>query len=668
MSRSWTLALLVAVSFAQQARAEEHSALESRLLAGLKYLASDELGGRGVGTEGLDKAADYIRNEFSQAGLRTDLFDGRPFQQLEITLKSELGPTEQNRLALIGPVSDSDEDQKPVNFELGKEFNSLAIGGNIAVDAPLAFVGYGITAADVGYDDYADIDVQGKAVIILRKEPGQGKQQSPFGGKSPSRNAYFTTKIDNAVKHGAAAVIFVNDKYGVDSAAKSSQKKWNDALDQLVKKRTEFSEIESPSVEQTAKHQGELIELVGELQRFADALESDHDDILTVQGAGTQPKHAKLPVFFARRALVDRAVKAALGQDLTALEAAIDEGPRPHSQLMEGWTANCEANIVQTKTKIKNVAGVLEGEGPLADETIIVGAHYDHLGEGGPGSLAPWTKAIHNGADDNASGTTALLEIARRMASRKKSPARRVVFMAFSGEERGLLGSAYYVKQPAIPIEKTVAMVNMDMIGRLKDNKLIVYGTGTAESFDSLVDETNKRYAFAIKKEPNGHGPSDHQSFYQAKVPVFHFFTGTHKDYHRPSDDFDKINIEGMAKITNMVGDIVESLADRAAAPKYLQVKRPPRGSGNRPYLGTVPDLARDVEGYALQSVTEDGPAQQAGIKGGDVIVKFGETPISSLDDIDQALRKHKPGDEVKVIVLRDDNEIEVSVKLARPR
>ena len=653
---------------AAAARAEEQTALESRLLTGLKYLASDELGGRGVGTPGLEKAADFIRNEFSQAGLRTDLFDGSPFQPFEITLKSELGPAEQNRLVLIRPGSDSDAEQKPLSFKLGEEFNTLAIGGNIAVDAPLAFVGYGITASDAGYDDYAGIEVSGKVVIMLRKEPRQGRDQSPFGGKSPSTHAYFTNKVENAFKHGAAAVIFVNDSYGMSAAAKAAQEKWNDGLDQIVKKRTEFSEIENPTAEQAAEHQKELVDLVSEVQQLAEALKSDHDEILSVQGAGSQTRHTNLPVFFARRALVNQAVKAAVGQDLAALEAAIDEALQPHSQLLPGWAASCESNIVKVKTTIKNVAGVLEGEGPLADETIIVGAHYDHLGEGGPGSLAPWTKAIHNGADDNASGTSALLEIARRMASREQPPARRIVFLAFSGEERGLLGSAHYVKQPAIPIEKTVAMVNMDMIGRLQENKLTVYGTGTAESFDALVNETNKRYGFEIKKEPSGYGPSDHQSFYQAKVPVFHFFTGTHKDYHRPSDDSDKVNVDGMAKITRMVGDIVESLADREAAPKYVQIKRKPRVGGSRPYLGTVPDLTRDVEGYALLSVTDDGPAARAGIKGGDVIVRFGDRRIGSLDDIDRALREHKPGNKVNVVVQRDGEEIELTVKLGRPR
>ena len=312
---------------------------------------------------------------------------------------------------------------------------------------------------------------------------------------------------------------------------------------------------------------------------------------------------------------------------------------------------------------------MLDGEGALANETVIVGAHYDHLGDGGPGSLAPWTKAIHNGADYNASGTAALLEVARQIVAQDIKPRRRIVFMAFSGEERGLLGSSYYVSNPALPLEKTVAMVNMDMVGRLKDNKLIISGTGTATSFEALIDETNKRYEFDIKKDPGGYGPSDHASFYGKQIPVFHFFTGTHNDYHRPSDDIEKINVEGMRRITAMVTDVVDQLATAEARPEYVEVKQKKHEvSGDRPYLGTIPDFGREVEGYALMGAAKDSPADRAGIKAGDVIVKFGDSKIAGLEDIDGALRKYKAGDKVPVIILRDGKEQAVTVTLAPPR
>ena len=209
---------------------------------------------------------------------------------------------------------------------------------------------------------------------------------------------------------------------------------------------------------------------------------------------------------------------------------------------------------------MKNVVGVLAGEGPLADETIVVGAHYDHVGFGGPGSLAPWTHEVHNGADDNASGTAALIEVAERLATSEKGPRRRVVFIAFTAEERGLIGSAYYCRNPRFALEKTVAMINMDMVGRLVDDKLIVYGTGTAAEFDHLMDTTAARLKFEITKHEGGFGPSDHASFYAQKIPVLHLFTGNHNDYHRPSDDVEKLNVPGMRRVVDFVADVLGSI------------------------------------------------------------------------------------------------------------
>lgn len=650
-------------------RGEDAAAVESRLFDAVKYLASDELNGRGVGTPELDQAADYIATEFSNAGLRTDLFDGSAFQSFEITVKTELGPAANNHLTFIGPGVENADAAHRVELKLAEDFNTLAVGGTGVVDAPVVFVGYGITAPGAEYDDYAGMEVEGKVVLIIRKEPQQDNPHSAFEGTSASRHAHFATKISNAYSHGVAAVILVNDQFGIAEATETSRKQWNESVDELVKLRSEFQAKKDPTEEGKTKHRESVSKLASQIHDLDEKLKGNHDEILPLEGAGTESSHRKLPVFFASRALVDRVLTASLGKDLAALETAIDEGPKPQSQELKGWKVNCESNVVLQKANVKNVAGVLDGHGPLADETIIVGAHYDHLGEGGPGSLAPWTKAIHNGADDNASGTAALLEVARRLAAQDEKPRRRIVFLAFSGEERGLLGSSHYVDNPPIPLAKTAAMVNMDMVGRLKENKLIISGTGTATSFESLIDETNKRYEFDIKKDPGGYGPSDHAAFYGKQVPVFHFFTGTHNDYHRPSDDYDKINLPGMQRITSMVADVVEQLASAESRPEYVEVKQKKReAGGDRPYLGTIPDFGREVEGYALMGAAKDSPADRAGIKAGDVIVKFGDSKIAGLEDIDGALRKFKAGDKVPVIILRDGKEMEVSVTLAPPR
>ncbi len=314
--------------------------------------------------------------------------------------------------------------------------------------------------------------------------------------------------------------------------------------------------------------------------------------------------------------------------------------------------------------------GVLEGEGPHADETIVLGAHYDHLGWGGIGSAAPGVHEIHNGADDNGSGSTVLVEVARELVARGKKLPRRLVFIAFTGEERGLVGSARYVRNPLFPLDKTVAMLNMDMVGRLQDEKLIVHGTGTAEEFDALVDRYGKQYGFQITKKPSGFGPSDHSSFYGAKVPVLFLFTGSHKDYHRPTDDFDKLNIAGMRRIGSMVAEVAVELAEANDRPHYQEAKggNESLGGGDRPYFGSIPDFALDEPGYGLTGVTKGGPAERAGIKAGDVIIQLGDSKIGNLEDFDSALRKFKAGDKVPVLVKRGNEQVKLEVTLDPPR
>ncbi|HTM55745.1 MAG TPA: M20/M25/M40 family metallo-hydrolase, partial [Pirellulales bacterium] len=338
--------------------------------------------------------------------------------------------------------------------------------------------------------------------------------------------------------------------------------------------------------------------------------------------------------------------------------------------VLERWRITGETSIERQEAEVKNVLGVLEGSGPLAEETIVIGAHYDHLGYGGAGSAAPGVKEIHNGADDNGSGTTVLIEVARRLAARSQHLPRRIVFIAFTGEERGLIGSARYVREPLFPLDRTVAMLNLDMVGRMESDKLIVHGTGTAEEFDALVDRLASKQNFQLTKKPGGFGPSDHQSFYAAKVPVLFFFTGSHKDYHRPTDDFEKLNLAGMRRVADLVVDAAVTLAEAPARPRYLEEKAGETlgGGGDRPYFGSIPDFAQEQTGYALSGVSKGGPAERAGMKAGDIIIQFGESQIGNLEDFDSALRKYKAGDKVKVTVKRGDTPVTLEVLLDPPR
>jgi len=329
-----------------------------------------------------------------------------------------------------------------------------------------------------------------------------------------------------------------------------------------------------------------------------------------------------------------------------------------------------KVDVRRKQVEAKNVVAVLPGVGPLADEAVVLGAHYDHIGFGGHGSLEPGKRAVHNGADDNASGVAVIIEIARFLASRPEKPRRTAIFIAFTGEEMGLLGSSHYAAQPLVPAERTVAMLNFDMVGHLRDDKLTVMGTGTGKSFDGLLDRFGRQRGLKLTKRPEGFGPSDHSAFNAKEIPAMHFFTGTHKYYHRPSDDFELLNIEGMRRVGELAADVTVALLEDAERPEYVVVKprRVASSGGKRPYFGSIPDFGSQETGFAISGVATGGPADRAGLTGGDVIVRFGESKIGNLEDFDNALRKFKGGDRVPTVVLRDGKEVAFEVTLDPPR
>jgi len=663
------MALLTAVAMlpaAARAGEEDHAAVEARLAADARYLASDELEGRGLGTKGIDLAADYIAEQFAQAGLNTDVFDGSPFQTFSVTTRAELG--KDNRLKLVGPPGEDGEKPAEIELESGKDFTPMSASGAGEFDLPLVFVGYGITAEDKGYDDYAGVDVKGKAVIVLRHEPQQDDPESPFDGKKHSAHAPFARKISNAYQHEAVGVVFCTDERELKRNLRSRYGRWQTALEKLVAEAAKIKHTRDPGRKKIQEQRERIDKLVAEVQRCGEQLSREYDPVLPFGSTGGRTPR-DFPVVHCRREPLDKMFRAALATDLAALEAQIDGGPTPHSRELGGWRITGRIDLTRKTVEVKNVAGVLPGEGPLAEETLLIGAHYDHLGYGGRGSLEPKHETIHNGADDNASGVAAVIEIARQLAEKAEGCRRRVVFVAFTGEERGLLGSAHYVRHPPFPLESTVAMLNLDMVGRLRDDKLIVTGTATAKRFNELIDAAAERLGLNLVKRPGGFGPSDQASFYAKKIPVLHFFTGTHKEYHRPSDDFELLNIPGMRRVVQLVTPLASALATDELRPEYVAVKMPTiRQDGKRPYLGTIPDFGAEGKGYRISGVAEGGPAERAGLQGGDAIIQFGESKIGGLVDIDAALRKHQAGDRVRVVVLRGGEEMTFEITLDPPR
>ncbi len=646
--------------------AENATAVEERLGTLTERLASDAFEGRGVGTQGLERAAEEVALHFRQSGLQTDLFDGQPYQRFTTTTGAKLGVG--NALAFVGPGSDD-----RIALKVGQQFNPLAIGSSGPLRMPLVFAGYGITSRTHGYDDYAEVDVKGKAVILLRHEPQQNNPHSVFDGTKTTKEATFRSKVSNAYRHGAAAVIFVTGRVEIERRTAAIERRWAAAANQLAADQAKFAQLKTASPEARQAHRHQIARLAQQLLEFGQQVDRESDPLLALKRAGQDHAGREMPVVSCRRAEIDQLLATA-ETSLDQLENEIDQDLKPRSFELSGWRVEGRVAIDREQVEIKNVVAVLPGEGPLAAETVIVGAHYDHLGFGGPGSAAIGETAIHNGADDNASGTAVLVEVAQRLAeqSRSQKLARRVVFVAFTGEERGLLGSAFYAKHPLFPLESTVAMINMDMVGRLKDNKLIVHGSGTASQFEDWINQLNQakpELNFKLIFKPSGFGPSDHNTFYAKQIPVLHFFTGVHDDYHKPSDDFEKLNLTGMRRVSELVTDLVLRIVQTDERPTYQKTSSGLtfRG-GSRPYFGSIPDFGTATPGYALSGVSPNSPAARAGLKAGDVIVQFAKDRIGGLDDFDAALRNFKSGDRVPVTVERDGKRVTVQVVLDPPR
>jgi aminopeptidase N len=339
---------------------------------------------------------------------------------------------------------------------------------------------------------------------------------------------------------------------------------------------------------------------------------------------------------------------------------------------LQHWTVNStsgtrEAAVANRVTE--NVVAILPGSHRrLAGQDVVIGAHFDHLGNGPFGSAAHGDSVhlIHHGADDNASGTAGVLEIARILSTSRPRPARTIVFVLFSGEEEGALGSAWYADHPAIPMDSTLAMLNLDMVGRMRDNRLLVLGARSATEWQPLLDSVDAPYHLDVHASGSGWGPSDQNSFYAKQRPVLHFFTDLHPDYHAPADTWDKINADGIETVAHLVSDMARRLASRPQPLTFVNAPPPVMASGERAYLGTIPDMTSEPGGVKLSGVTAGSPAEAGGLMAGDVITAIGPDSVASLADMQNALVKHHPGDSVNIKVRRGDAVVTLPVVLGR--
>jgi hypothetical protein len=602
------MAALLGVLVLAGTRAAAEDPVEARMRRDITYLASDECEGRGVETKGIEKAAAYIVAAFKQAGLKPGGPKGSYFQPFTIAGRTQLEGTP--TLRLRGPQG------QDVELKAGTDFEVLGLSGSGTLTAPVVFAGFGITAPPLAYDDYKGLDVANKVVLVLRKTPRYGNSYAPFGGDKQDEYAAFVTKVGNAEANKAAAVLIVNE---AGDGARGDR-----------------------------------------LMNFRDLTQ------------GVDP--GSIPVLQIRRAVVDAILRTSLGTGLAEIQQDIEHDLKPRSAPLAGWTATVEARVGRKVITAKNIVGVLEGSGPLANETVVVGAHYDHLGYGGPGSGSrnPKLNAIHHGADDNGSGTTTVIELARRFGAMSGRQGRRLVFMTFSGEERGLLGSAYYCnKEPLFPLESTVAMVNLDMVGRMQEDKetkkgkLLSEGVSTAKEFEQMLDTFNKKYDFDLKKTASFIPNSDHASFYRKKVPVVFFWTGMHPDYHLPTDTADRLNVAGMRRVADLSEEVIKKLSSEPERPQYAQVEIITRGGGrgNVPVLGFTPgNYGETDKGVLVEEVRQEGPAAKGGIKAGDVIIAIAGQPIRNMGTYMTVMRRQQRGQAVEVGILREGKNLTVKV------
>jgi aminopeptidase YwaD len=635
------LAALSVAVLAQQQQALQISPSVDRLRQHVSYLASDALEGRRTGSPGANDAAHYIAGEFSRLGLRPATQTARApktrgealsrfLQRFPYVAGVQLGKGNEMALSTDGAATSN-------NLRVGEDWMPLGLSSNARIEnTPATFVGYGLTVSGLKYDDYATAHAAGSIAIALSGTPDGDNPHGPFARYEDVR-----WKAIAARNAGAKALIVLARE------------------------------------------------------------ENFKDDRLSLLHYDNSGGDVGLAVVGISRQALQRVL------ELPASSLSDIEGALRHQMLTSVGLHNVSVamaiDLVRQEVAASNVIGILEGsDANVKSEALVIGAHYDHLGRGGEGSLAPREGDIHHGADDNASGVAGVLELARIFTAQPK-PRRTIMFIAFSGEEEGLLGSNYYVNHPLVPLTNTVAMINMDMIGRMKNKNLIIGGIGTAEEWRSMMDGANIMQAvtvianggsaqatsglpntlpqvvasngrtvvssdpakqFQLTLNDDGYGPSDHSSFYARQIPVLFFWTGTHDDYHKPSDTADKINYEDEARVLTFVARIVRNIDAAAKRLTYTVAKSESTGraTGFRVYLGTIPNYAESNNGLLLDGVRDDSPAAKAGLKAGDRVVKMAGHEVRNVYDYTYALGEMKAGQEYELEVVRGNERLKLKI------
>jgi hypothetical protein len=611
MTRTRTLPLIAALLLVTAAPLAQAPA--SRTRAHVEFLASDKLEGREAGSAGERLAAEYLAAELARLGARPLPGRGDMFLPFEFTAGSRDGGS---RVALHqGSV---DRSQGPARtFTERTDVQALSFSDDAEVTAPVVFAGYGLVVPEsqtFGYDSYATLDVKDKIVLVLRYFPEDADDASRA---ILARYSDLRYKAMAARQRGARAILVVTGP--------------------------------------RSQNAGQTVPMT-----FDTALAGSGIPAASISGTAADAMFA-----------------AASAKTLREAQQALDSG-NPHVAGFDlpGVTLTLRTAVVRERHTARNVVAYLPATvpTPAAKPWVAIGAHYDHLGRGGHGnSLASREQAggIHHGADDNASGTAAVLAVAETIA-RSPQPRRRHVLIGFwSAEEIGLVGSNAFVAAPPMPIDQVAAYINFDMVGRMDNNRLSVQATGTSPVWARLVERVNVAAGFDLSIQPDPYQPSDVASFNQAAVPSLMLFTGSHPDYHKPSDTSDKINYEDLDRIVSFASALVRNLVDLDEAPLYTKVDQPAmRGSvaGVRVMTGTIPDYATEVKGLLLSGVMGGGPAERAGLMKGDIIVEIAGRTIANIYDYTYALELLRADQPVTVVYMRNGERRETELTPAARR
>jgi len=591
--------------------------------------------GRAPGTRGNLLAADLIESHFKTLGLVPAFTD----EQTGIANASyrqtfDLGKTAK----VLGERAEwKAGDGKPVTLSPGADFNVIAYSGSAEATGTLVFAGYGINMGQDGYSSFPDgTNFAGKIVLLLRYEPMDEEGQSRWGTDNWTYQAQLDSKISAVARLNAAGIILVNPP-GLDVAWVNEQ-------------RERLRSDPLPTVE-------------------------------TFESMSALTGPTKIPVVMVTTGVADALVRAAApGRSLLELRKAVDTVGEVID--LSGVTVTLEAEVERSPIRTSNIGAIVKGSGDLADQYVVIGAHYDHVGYGNFGAQPENKGKIHPGADDNASGTAGLMVLAEKLSRASENmppetPRRSILLLAFTGEESGLNGSRYYTKHMIADTSKHYLMMNLDMIGRLRDTPpLEVSGVGTGEGLAAFVKPYLDSSGLVTKSLPGGQGPSDHASFDNAKIPVLFFFTGLHDQYHKPTDTPDLVNAEGAAKIIDLAYRIAIGAAERDEAMPH----RTPGRGGDDPHaqdpaspgpvrvtvkFGVTPGSYGEETGGVLFDAVADGwSAAKAGLKKGDRLVRWNGQDVPNVEMWMPFLSAAKPGDVVKVTIIRDGKELDVDVTM----